>query len=144
MNNLELGNIMFNTNANQHFECPRYVVALLRDLDRQLDRIMWNIYQEKYDSPFDNSANSFELGNFKIQAYSWDDSVEQEYNFIYKVDKSKANIDDIKISWYKYLGRDTTINQKLDYSIMIDMYNDVLNQLLDFEQTKMEKKGVQF
>ena len=36
---LELGNLMFNTNANQQYECPRYIVALLRDIDRQLDRI---------------------------------------------------------------------------------------------------------
>ena len=56
---LELGNLMFNTNANQNFECPRYIVALLRDIDRQLDRIMYNIEQKHYESPFDNTANMF-------------------------------------------------------------------------------------
>lgn len=138
---LELGNLMFNTNANQQYECPRYIVALLRDIDRQLDRIMYNIEQKHYESPFDNTANMFKLGNFEIQAYSWDDNTEQEYNFIYKVDKSKANMPDLKISWYKYLGRDTTINQEIDSNVVIDIYNDIINQLLEFEKEEMIKKG---
>ena len=59
MANLELGNLMFNNNTNQVFDCPDYIVALLREIDRQLDSIMWNIHQETYDSPFDNTSNSF-------------------------------------------------------------------------------------
>lgn len=137
---LELGNLMFNPNINQQYECPKYVIALLCDIDRELDRIMWNIYQENYDSPFDNTANTFELDNFKVQAYNWNDDTTQEYNFLYKVDKTKSNLDDIKISWYKYLGRDTTINQELDSSIIVDIYNDCINSLEKFEQQEMEKK----
>ena len=45
---LELGNLMFNTNANQKYECPNYIVALLREIQRQLDRIMWNINQKEF------------------------------------------------------------------------------------------------
>lgn len=139
---LELGNLMFNTNANQNYECPNYIVALLREIQRQLDRIMWNINQKEYDNPFENSANSFELGNFKIQAYSWNEEANQEYNFIYKVDKSKANMPDLKISWYKYLGRDTTINQEIDSNVMVDIFNDIIDQLHKFENEEMSKKGV--
>ena len=139
---LELGNLMFNTNANQKYECPNYIVALLREIQRQLDRIMWNIDQKEYDNPFENSANSFELGNFKIQAYSWDEEANQEYNFIYKVNKSKANMPDLKISWYKYLGRDTTINQEIDSNVMVDIFNDIIDQLHKFENEEMSKKGV--
>lgn len=142
MAELELGNLMFNTNANQELECPKYIIALLRDIDRNLDRIMYNIEQQHYDSPFDNTANKFKLGNFEIQAYSWDDEVCQDYNFIYRVDKTKANMPDLKISWYKYLGRDTTINQKLDENVMVDIYNDIMNQLYEFEKEKMALKGV--
>ncbi len=142
MADLELGNIAFNNNVNQQLNCPEYIVALLRDVDRQLKRIMWNIKQEEYESPFDNTANSFQLGNFEIQAFNWNDDVSQEYNFIYKVDKTKANMPDLKISWYKYLGRDTTINQKLDENVMVDIYNDIMNQLYEFEKEKMALKGV--
>ena len=141
MTDLELGNIAFNNNANQEFNCPEYIVALLRDIERQLKRIMWNINQEEYDSPFDNTANNFKLDNFEIQAYSWNDDV-QDYNFIYKVDKTKANMPDLKISWYKYLGRDTTINQEIDANVFIDIYNDIIQKLLNFEKREMTSKGV--
>lgn len=142
MADLELGNIAFNNNANQQLNCPEYIVALLRDIDRQLKRIMWNIYQKEYDNPFENTANTFELGNFKIQAFNWNDEVEQEFNFLYKVDKTKANMPDLKISWYKYLGRDTTINQDIDANVMIDIYNDIIKQLLQYESGIMTSKGV--
>lgn len=140
---LELGNVLFNTNKNQSIECPKYIIALLRDIDRHIDMIMWNINQEHYDSPFQNTGNKFSLGNFEIQAYSWDDEIEQEYNFIYRVDKTKANMPDLKISWYKYLGRDTTINQEIDSNVMTDIYTDIIKQLDNFHQIEMNKKGHQ-
>lgn len=142
MADLELGNIAFNSNANQKYDCPKYIIALLRDIQRQLDRIMWNIYQKDYDNPFENTSNTFSLGNFEIQAFNWNDEVSQEYNFIYRVDKSKANMPDLKISWYKYIGRDMTINQEIDANVMIDIYNDIISQLLQFEEQEMKKKGV--
>lgn len=145
MANLELGNLMFNNNTNQVFDCPDYIVALLREIDRQLDRIMWNIHQETYDSPFDNTSNSFKLGNFEIQAYNWSDEESQDYNFIYRVDKTKANMPDLKISWYKYLGRDTTINQEIDSSVMVQIFDDIIEQLHKYEEQEMTKKnGIPF
>lgn len=122
--NLELGNIMFNTNKNQQYDCPRWVVALLNELDDQLDRVMWNIHQEEYHSPFENTANSFKNDVFEVQAYSWDDEVHQPYNF---------KCDDIEISWYKYLGRDTTINGEYEPQKIIDMFNKCLNSILDMD-----------
>ena len=129
---LELGNIMFNTNTNQNYKCPNYIIALLRDIDRKLKIIMWNKGHKEYDSPFDNTGNIFKLNNFEIQAYNWNDEESQDYNFIYKVDKTKANMPDLKISWYKYLGRDTTINQKVDENVVVDIYNDIMEQIIKF------------
>ena len=140
MANLELGNLMFNNNTNQVFDCPNYIVALLREIDRQLDRIMWNIHQETYDSPFNNTSNSFKLGNFEIQAYNWSDEESQDYNFIYRVDKTKANMPDLKISWYKYLGRDTTINREIDSNVMVQIFDDIIEQLHKYEEQEMTKK----
>lgn len=122
--NLELGNIIFNTNKNQQYNCPRWIVALLDELDNQLDRVMWNIHQERYPSPFENTANSFKNDVFEVQAYSWDDEVEQPYNF---------KCDDIEISWYKYLGRDTTINGEYEPQKIIDMFNKCLESILDMD-----------
>ncbi len=38
-------------------DCPEYIIALLFYIEEELDRIMWNIHQEEYDSPFRNSGN---------------------------------------------------------------------------------------
>ena len=122
--NLELGNIIFNTNKNQQYNCPRWIVALLNELNNQLNRVMWNIHQEEYQSPFENTANSFKNDVFEVQAYNWDDEVHQLYNF---------KCDDIEISWYKYLGRDTTINGEYEPQKIIDMFNKCLQSILDMD-----------
>lgn len=121
---MELGNLMFNTNKNQQYECPRWIVALLNELDNQLDRVMWNIHQEEYQSPFENTANSFKNDVFKVQAYGWSDDIEQPYNF---------KCGDIEISWYKYLGRDTTINGEYEPQVIIDMFNKCLKSILNMD-----------
>lgn len=141
---IELGNLMFNPNITQSYTCPEYFVALLREINRVLHRVMWNINQEEYDSPFENTGNVFECPVFKVEAYNWDESISQDYNFIYFVDKTKANIDDVKVSWYKYLGRDTTINQDLDYSILVDVFNNCITYLKDFESEKLEEREKSF
>lgn len=119
-NNIELGQAMFATNKIYNYHCPDYVVALLRDIDRKLKIVMWNKNQEEYDSPFDNTGNSFKNEIFEVHAYSWDDDNTQEYNFKYK---------DVEISWYKYLGRGCTINKQFDEKYMTEMYNDCMESL---------------
>ena len=121
---MELGNLMFNTNKNQQYECPRWIVALLNELDNQLDRVMWNNTQKEYSSPFENTSNSFKNNVFEVQAYDWNDDVEQPYNF---------KCDDIEISWYKYLGRDTTINGEYEPQVIIDMFNKCLKSILNMD-----------
>ena len=133
---MELGNLAFNHNTNQNYDCPYYVVALLKELGNQLERVYWNKNQEEYDNPFENTGNRFSNGVFEVQAYSWDDENPTDYNFKYYVG-DKANIKDIEISWYKYLGRDTTVNQLLDSNIYIDMFNNCLYSIF-----KMEEDGL--
>ncbi len=121
---MELGNLMFNTNKNQQYECPKWIVALLNELDNQLDRVMWNNTQKEYPSPFENTANSFKNDVFEVQAFDWNDDIEQPYNF---------KCEDIEISWYKYLGRDTTINGEYEPQKIIDMFNKCLKSILDMD-----------
>lgn len=123
---MELGNFMFNTNQNQQYDCPRYIIALLKEIDNQLSRIMWNKNHKKYESPFDNTENKFFNKVFQVQAYEWNEDIEQQFNFKYK---------DIKISWYKYLGRDTTINKEITPEEAADMFNDCIDSLKeDFKE----------
>ena len=129
MADLELGNIMFNTNVNQIYNCPNYIEVFLNTIKEFLNIKMWNKYQKEYDSPFDNTGNSYKNDTFEVEAYSWDDDYEQPYNFKYK---------DIEISWYKYLGRDMTINKKVTPDEAIKMFDDCINSLQNIDKEEGE------
>lgn len=101
-------------------ECPEYIIALLRYIDEKLRIIMWNKYQEEYSSPFSNTGNKYRNDVFEVEAYSWNDEIEQKYNFKYK---------DIEISWYKYLGRDTRINREVNFEEIEKMFDDCVKSL---------------
>lgn len=125
---MELGNIMFNSNKNQMYECPEFIIDLLRGIERKLEIKYWNKNQKELESPFGNTGNSIKIGNLLIQAYNWDEDSSDEYNFKYN---------DLEISWYKYLGRDTTINidpKSKDFSEkIIGYYNEIL-ELIENEE----------
>lgn len=125
---LELGNLLFNeSNKNQTFECPDYVVALLEKINNELSRVYWNQHQEEYCSPFSNSGNNYKGECFEVNAYAWDteDDDIQNYNFKYK---------DIEISWYKHLGRDTTINREIKPEEAIEMFDTILKEIYQTEE----------
>lgn len=126
---MELGNLIFNTNKKQNYECPEWIIALLRELERKLSINFWNSkktseYRE-YNSPFGNTGESFKNNVFEVQAYNWDDDIEQQYNF---------KCEDVEISWYKYLGRDTTINDKYEEKYIIEIFNKCIKSLDLFEE----------
>lgn len=124
--NCELGHYMFYKSNIRAYSCPNYIVALLRDINKELCRVMWNINQEEYDSPFDNNGNIKGFSNdiFEVHAFDWNEDHDQRFNFRYK---------NIKISWYKYLGRDVTINCQINEKDAIDMYNDCIESLRKLE-----------
>ena len=101
-------------------ECPEYIIALLDYINEKLKIVMWNKYQKEYDSPFENTGNKYKNNVFEVEAYSWNDEIEQKYNFKYK---------DIKISWYKYLGRDTRINREVSFEEIEEMFNNCVKSL---------------
>lgn len=106
-------------------DCPEYIVALLFYIEEELDRIMRNIHQEEYDSPFRNSGNvkGFKTDVFEVHAYDWGDEP-QPFNFKYG---------DIEISWYKHLRRGTVCNRQITPKEAVKMFNDCMNSLSDYE-----------
>lgn len=112
----ELGQAMFGQPSKQ-YACPEWVEAYLGYIRSEMDRVMWNIHQKEYISPFGNTGESFKNKVFKVQAYSWDEEKEQKYNFKWK---------DVEISWYKYCGRGMSINQKLTHTQGEKMLNECL------------------
>lgn len=116
--NLELGNLMFNGNTIQRYICPKYIIALIRDLGQRIEQITGN-------NPCDNTGAIFETETFVIEAFNWNEEVDQPYNFKYK---------DVEISWYKRLGRDTTINGDYSATQIIEMYNKCIEAIDKYEE----------
>lgn len=127
MANIELGNLLWNEgNANQEYNCPRWVVALLADIGVEISRVYWNANQKEWDSAFMNTGGEYIGDCFEVHAYNWNDDVERPFNF---------RCDEIQVSWYKHLFRDTTINinpASPGFATRItSMYDKVMNELAE-------------
>ena len=118
----ELGQIMFGQPFTE-FEVSDLTHAVLSFIGRRLDIVMWNIHQQEYASPFDNTGNSFKCDAFEAHAYSWGDE-EQPFNFKWR---------DVEISWYKYLGRGMSANMGIAPALTDEMLRDCLEALARYE-----------
>jgi hypothetical protein len=121
----ELGQMIFGQ-PSQSYEGSELLDAALRAISNELDRAMWNIEQEEYSSPFDNTGNRFECDTFKAHAYSWGDD-EQPWNFKWR---------DVEISWYKWSGRGLSTNKPLPPDLISEMLDDCLGAVRRHEREK--------
>lgn len=71
------------------------VVGILHDV--------WDVLFRE-DNPFSNTGAEFIGERIQVQAYSWDDEYDQNYNFKWR---------DFEVSWYKHAGRGMTSNRNL-------------------------------
>jgi hypothetical protein len=90
----------------------------------ELNRIMYNIHQKEYNSPFGNTGERFECETFKVHAFDWADD-NQPWNFVWK---------DVQISWYKYLGRGMKINCEFSPDDCAEMLRVCLTALEQYEK----------
>jgi hypothetical protein len=119
----ELGHMAFGQ-AWEEYEASNLLIAALDAIDRELDRVMGNITQKSYPSPFSNTGNDFKCDVFEVDAYSWSDN-EQPFNFKWK---------DVIVKWYKWLGRGTSVNQKLSNDKISEMLEDCLSAIQKYEK----------
>ena len=110
-----------------NFDVPNYVEAALEKIDAELDRVMWNIHQQEYESPFSNSGNEYKDDIFEVEAYDWDEDSQQEYNFKWR---------DYKIRWYKYCGRGMEANRYISPQECAEMLDECLADIsgLDIDE----------
>ena len=116
---------MYDDGSNYHccsqwVDVPNYVQAAFTKIDEQLSRVMWNTTQEEYESPFSNTGNKFKNDVFEVEAYSWDDEYDQEYNF-------KWN--DYKVRWYKHCLRDPEANREISPDECAKMLDECLESI---------------
>lgn len=125
----ELGQMIFGQPYKEH-DASNLMIAALRAIGDDLERIMWNIHQEVYASPFGNTGNSFkEIKEFQVEAYSWNEEYEQPWNFKWK---------DIEVSWYKYNGRGTSVNREVSPLEIAQMLDACLSALLEYREQMRE------
>ena len=120
----ELGQACFGQ-AWKSYKSSNLLYSALYAIHEELCRVMWNIDQEEYDSPFMNTANRFDCDIFSVEAYSWNEDYVQPWNF-------KWN--DIEVSWYKYLGRGMSVNRILTNDEISIMLDSCLEALLQYEK----------
>lgn len=128
----ELGQMLFGQ-PHKQFAGSNLLEAALRRLDYALETVMWNINQEEYSSPFNNTGNSFKCDKFEVHAYSWGGD-EQPFNFKWR---------DVEVSWYKWCGRGLTVNQELPSSTISEMLDDCLDAIIRYENSDEAKAAVE-
>lgn len=114
----ELGQAIFGQPCQQ-YEVPDIMDAALCRIRDRLDTVMWNTHQKEYDSPFGNTGNSFKNETFEAVAYDWV-SDDQPFNFAWR---------DLRISWYKYLGRGMSANVEITPDLAAECLRDCLQSL---------------
>lgn len=124
----EMGHYCFGQPWHSH-EIPNLLYAALHVIEEEMVRIMENITQKEYHSPFENYAEHFVCPTFEAHAYSWDEDENQEYNFRWR---------DVKISWYKYFGRDMSVNKELSNDEIAILLDDCLDALAKYEKENDE------
>lgn len=125
----EMGQMLFGQ-PWQSQDASELLIAALSAIDEELDRIMWNIHQEIYDSPFSNTAQSFkELEEFQVEAYSWNEEYQQPWNFKWQ---------DIEVSWYKHMKRGTSVNREVTPDETAKMLEACLAALNKYERENDE------
>lgn len=131
--------------AEDRYPCPEWVVAFLEYIEGDLDRVMWNLHQTEYESPFRNTGNRYENQTFAVAAYDWGwhqaleewafegldpHPPEQPANFTWQDTFAPP----LKIYWYKALGRGTEMNRELSPEEGIRMLNECLAAVRAEEQ----------
>lgn len=95
-------------------ECPEDVLGALRALSEA-----WELARDG-DNPFCNTSAMFDGKTFQAHAYSWSDD-EQPFNFAWR---------DLRVSWYKYLGRGMSSSRDVDRAEALEMLRECMGELL--------------
>lgn len=104
------------------FGQPYHTHIMTNDVECAL-RLLGNLIVDlgyRVDSPANNSGMQFKNDVFEMNAYSWDEDTPQPYCFKY---------DDFEASWYKYLGRGSTMNRDITLIELLDIFKACANSL---------------
>lgn len=117
----ELGQAAFSNTEWQEHDVPELAIAALSAIGDEIERVVWNCTQQQFHAPFDNVGGEFIAPAFTVRAYCWCDGDRHP-------DGCPPNFEwrDVKICWYKYLGRGTSSNVVLTPDLTAEMLMDCL------------------
>jgi hypothetical protein len=123
----ELGQLAFGQ-PHQQFAVPAIMEAVLEHIEAECARVYWNVNQKQMPSPFGNSGPDGNLKTdvFEVQAYSWSDD-EQPFNFAWR---------DLRISWYKYLGRGMSANMEITPNMASECLEECLSSVQSMDTSE--------
>ena len=98
----------------QELAVPEYLEKALELMAGVLPNDEWGY------NAFDNTAAQFECDVFKVHAYSWDEEPVQVWNFAWR---------DLRVSWYKYLGRGMSMNRAVTVQEVAEMVRECMDAL---------------
>ena len=109
--------------------CSPALLDALRALQSQ-----WSVIGAGTYNPFDNMGDSarYDVGAFQVAAYSWSDS-SQDYNLKWR---------DVKVRWYKYLGRSMEVSRQVTDEAVRELFNECSLAMIQFFETKDKPNGV--
>ena len=111
----ELGQAVFGQPYKEYGVSQKLRDAL-SSIDKHLCLKMERL-DKNFESPFANSGNKFYCDTFEVESYSWDDEVDQPWNFKWR---------DIEVSWYKYFGRGMSVNKNVSDKEIEEMLDECL------------------
>lgn len=123
----ELGQVCFGQPYKQ-FTVPEIMEAVMRAISDEMERVFWNLRQIEYNSPFNNTGESFRCPTFTAVSYSWGDGG-QPYNF-------KHQKSGLLISWYKWSGRGASADREITPDIAAEVMADCLAAIRRIENSE--------
>ena len=120
----ELGQAAFGQ-PHKQYEAPTIAIAVLMEIGRELSRVMWNLKQREFISPFDNTGAKWSCDEFQVEAYSWDDDNKQSWNFKWH---------HVEISWYKHARRGVSSNVELTAALCAEMLEACAYAIAKYEK----------
>lgn len=125
---------LFRKDDFQSKASEEFIGWILRCIEEDWLRVMWNIHQEDYDAqnPFQNTGNTegYKNDTFEVHAYDWgwdlsDNPRPQPTNFRWK---------DLEITWYKWCGRGVDTNRPTTHDELAQMLKECLASLREEER----------
>lgn len=109
----------------QRYQCPEWVVAFLKHIGDRLETVMWNRNQRQYSPPF-GWGGYFKHDVFEIHGFRYPDDDEEGNPDLATAQPYNFRWSEVEISWYKGLGRGTTMNQELEPAKGIQLLDECL------------------